>query len=381
MRPRLPPSSAPTPLFAHLARLVGACALFAVGLVGCGARGPETPATGEDPNAPVFYPAAPDTPRIQFLATYSREEDVTGGRTGFQRFVLGDQQEQALGIIKPYGVAISQGHLLVCDMAWRRVWELDVPGKIMGALGGGDGASELRKPVNVSVDADGTRYVVDVGVRRVLVYDNAGRFLRAFGDPEKFNPTSVAVGPDVLYVTDTTAGQISVHEKATGAEIARYASRGSNDGQLFLPTNVAIGPNGDLFVSDTGNFRVARFDRDGKFVRNYGSLGRAPGQFARPKGVAVDRAGRLYVVDTAFENVQLFDAEGRLLLFFGTPGAKRGAMNVPAAAVIDYENVGVFADRVAPGRTVEYLILVTSQYGPNKVNVYGFLKEPGAPAP
>jgi hypothetical protein len=42
---------------------------------------------------------------------------------------------------------------------------------------------------------------------------------------------------------------------------------------------------------------------------------------------------------------------------------------------IDYDNLSLFADRVAPGPQVEFLILVTSQLGLNKVNVFGFLKQ------
>jgi hypothetical protein len=45
-----------------------------------------------------------------------------------------------------------------------------------------------------------------------------------------------------------------------------------------------------------------------------------------------------------------------------------------AKAEIDYDNMGLFADRVAPGHELEYRILVTSQFGTNKVNAFVFLK-------
>jgi hypothetical protein len=47
--------------------------------------------------------------------------------------------------------------------------------------------------------------------------------------------------------------------------------------------------------------------------------------------------------------------------------------------VIDYDNVDLFADRVAPGYQLEYLVLVTNQFGANKVSVFGFIEaiEPG----
>jgi hypothetical protein len=76
----------------------------------------------------------------------------------------------------------------------------------------------------------------------------------------------------------------------------------------------------------------------------------------------------------------MFDGEGRLLMYFGQPGAStRGELDLPAAVKVDYDNVGLFQKYVAPGRQCEYLILVTSQFGPQKVNVYGFLKKSGAP--
>ena len=66
---------------------------------------------------------------------------------------------------------------------------------------------------------------------------------------------------------------------------------------------------------------------------------------------------------------------GQLLLVLGAAGGNPGDMYLPAKVAIDYDNVDLFADLVAPGYEVEYLILVTNQYGPNKVSVYGFLRQ------
>ena len=89
----------------------------------------------------------------------------------------------------------------------------------------------------------------------------------------------------------------------------------------------------------------------------------------------MDREYRLYAVDAAYSVVQIFNAEGQLLLILGGAGDGPGDMYLPAQVTIDYDNMELFADQVAPGYEVEYLILVTNQYGPNKINVYGFLKQ------
>jgi hypothetical protein len=45
---------------------------------------------------------------------------------------------------------------------------------------------------------------------------------------------------------------------------------------------------------------------------------------------------------------------------------------LPAAVKIDYDNVALFKRFAAPNFNVEYLILVTSQVAPNKIDVFGF---------
>ena len=121
---------------------------------------------------------------------------------------------------------------------------------------------------------------------------------------------------------------------------------------------------------------VQVYDLEGKYLRTIGRQGVAAGLFARPKGVAVDRQGLAYVVDAATQVVQIFDTEGRLLLFFGQAGAStQGEVILPAAVKVDYDNLSYFQKYVAPGYQCEYLILVTSQYGGQKVSVYGFLKK------
>jgi hypothetical protein len=141
---------------------------------------------------------------------------------------------------------------------------------------------------------------------------------------------------------------------------------------MLHPTNIAAGPDGNLYVVETTNFRVQCFSAEGKPLRTVGQVGTGFGRFARPKGIAIDRAGRMYVGDAAFENVQLFDASGRLLLFFGQPGDGAEGLNLPAGVTMDYDHVNTFRRFIDPRFDVEYLILVASQFGRNKIDVFGF---------
>jgi DNA-binding beta-propeller fold protein YncE len=311
-------------------------------------------------------------PRIQYLATYTSEKDVIGELSGFRKFILGEREYAELG--KPYGVTIHDGKLFICDTRSAGVVIFDLVARKTEVMGQGE-AAPLRKPVNIAVDDDGYRYVADTLHRRLMVYDRSNRYVRAIGDPKTWKPTDVTIAGDRLYVIDILNAQVVILDRKTGEELGRFASTGSGPEELFLPTNIEVDRQGNIYVSDTGNFRVLKFDPEGRLLRQFGELGTSLGHFARPKGIAVDHENRLYVVDSAFENVQIFDPKGDLLLYFGTSGSGPGAINIPAKVEIDYANVDVFADAVAPGYALEYLILVSSQFGQNKINVYGFLEK------
>jgi DNA-binding beta-propeller fold protein YncE len=291
--------------------------------------------------------------------------------SGFRRLIVGERK--ARGLNKPYGVAIHNGQILVCDTMAGIVAIFDLAAQTVATLGSGP-KGRLSKPVNIAVDEDGTRYVVDLELERVMVYDADNRYVRAIGDPEAWSPTDVSIIGKRLYVTDLKNGQIVLVEKTTGEELRRFGQIEAGKPGRFNPTNLAIGVDGSVYATDTLNTRVSKFDDQGQLLQTFGSLGRGLGQFVRPKGVAVDREDRVYVVDAASERVQIFNSDGELLLFFGGAGNRLGSLLLPAQVSIDYDNVDLFADRVAPGYKVEYLVIVTSQYGGNKVSVFGFLE-------
>ncbi len=348
--------------------MLAALLVFGTGLVILACAGSGEPKPEE--TVYVLVPPPPQQPRIQFLAAYSKDLDVLPPLSGFRRFIVGDREGREIG--KPYGVAIHEGQILVCDTKLAIVVVFDLKAQAVEILGEGPNG-QLGKPINVAVDEDGTRYVTDVKLNRIMVYDADNRYVRAIGDPETWFPTDVAIVGKRLYVTDKKNGQVVLIEKETGEELSRFSLEGGEEGALFFPTNLALGDDASIYVTETGLARILKFDSRGKLLRTYGSLGDRLGQFVRPKGVAVDREGRVYVADAASEHVQIFNSDGQLLLFFGGAGNHPGGLNLPADVAIDYDNVDLFADRVAPGYRIEYLILVTSQFGTNKVNVFGAL--------
>ncbi len=327
--------------------------------------------------ATVFYPPLPNPPRIQYLATFSGPNDITPSRSSWLDSIVGKENEDTESIKKPYGVAASAGRIYVADTRGGGYAVFDLQQRRFELVRGA-GGGKLPKPINISLDVDGNKYVTDTSREQVVVFDKNDHYLRAYGESGEFKPGDVAVIDDRVYVTDLKHQQVQVLDKTTGKLLFKFGAPGSKAGEFVFPTNLAVGPDRHLYITDTGNFRIQKFTLDGKYVRSYGEVGSGFGQFARPKGVALDRHGRLYVVDAAFQNIQVLSAEGRLLMFFGSSGDDPESMNLPTQVVIDYDNLPFFQSYADPRFKIEYVILVANQFGASKVNAYGFGRLDGA---
>jgi DNA-binding beta-propeller fold protein YncE len=330
------------------------------------------------PVGPVFYPPPPDAPRLQYLTTVKTADPWIQKKSSFAEFIVGTEETGSEGEIKsPYGVALHDGKLYVCDLGRFRVHVIDFAHNRYGVLGTSD---QVVKPVGITVTPDGTKYVCDAGRRGIAVFDAQDRFVRRLGKAEECGPIDVAIYEDELFVADSPGAEIEVWD-LQGKVKRTISGRGEGPHQLRRPAGVAIGPNGHLYVSDMELATVKEFDRTGKYVRSIGAPGDRPGFFARPKGVAVDPAGRIYVADTQWDKIQIFSPEGQLLLFFGESTHLPHGMITPTGVAIDATSVPAFAGNVDPEFTAEYLLVVTNQFGANKVVVHAFGHSQSGPPP
>jgi sugar lactone lactonase YvrE len=329
------------------------------------------------PPAPIFFPPPPVPPRIQFLTSLTGRNDIDE-QSAFNRFVVGERQD--VKVDKPYGVAVYDGKIYVCDTNLTVV-VFDLKHKTFEPMKGAVGPGTLRQPVNISIDADGTKYVADPVRGQIVVFDRNDDYVKAYGLPRAWRPVDAVPLEDRLYVADVANGLVRIFDKQSGEMVKTIGDQGDPSERLDRPTNLAFDRDGYLYVTDVGRFQVVKFDRDGHFKATFGALGDNLGHFARPKGIALDREGRLYAVDASFNNVQLFNSDGRLLMFFGEGGDKPGGLLLPAKVAIDYDNLPYFRQYVEPNFHVEYLIFVTSQFGGRRVNVLAFGKEQGTDYP
>lgn len=319
---------------------------------------------------PIFYPLAPDEPRIQFLASFSSSADFEGSESAFRKFIVGDEKSQK-PIVKPYGVAVYDHKIYICDTVNNTIDILDFSKRKFEYFNP-KGRLQLLEPINLAFDANGNMYIADSGLGEVLILDKEGNFLGSIAKKGELKPTGILVNGQNIYICDLKTHSVKALDLKTRQYLFSLPREGAGEeARLFSPTNIAADAEGNIYVSDTGAFRVQKYSPSGEFLRSIGAVGDALGQFARPKGIAVDRQGRIYCVDAAFENVQIFDQEGRLLLFFAGPQSP-ASLVLPAGIAIDYSLKDYFSGLVSPDFEVEYLVLVTSQYGDRKLSVFGF---------
>lgn len=322
-------------------------------------------------NLPV-YPSPPDQPRIQYLRSISSSSDISPA-TGFDQYLFGRSLlELEVGIEKPYGVAFRNGKVYICDTMLPGLVILDLQEKIMRTfrpLGRGI----LRKPINVVIDTNGDIYVTDTERQQVVVYSEDLDYKYALTS-KSWKPIDIAILGDSLLVTDYLDKNIEVWSKKSKKYIGEFPPNNvelPDSQRVFVPYAVTVNQNGHIYISDFGQFRIQEFDRRGNYIRSFGGIGTNIGNFARPKGIAVDQDSVLYVVDSAFENVQLFDSKGRLLMFFGGSYQGIGDMYLPAQVIVDNTGSQYFTDYVLPGYKLGEIIIVTNQYGPDKISFYG----------
>ncbi|MCE7972758.1 MAG: hypothetical protein DYG92_00305 [Leptolyngbya sp. PLA1] len=345
----------------------------AAAVSGCAGGGGATKAAarGETSGTYSFWPAFPAEPRVQFLRTFRGSVDMEDAKGGMlEAIVFGAETERQALINKPYGVAMRNGRVYVCDIRGDAVVVLDVAKKQTRLIGTG-GSQRLSQPVGVAVADDGELYVADNARGVVVVYDEKERYTRVVG-VQGMKPASLALHGARLYVADMTAQVIRVFDRKSGADLGQIGSVGDGDGQFRLPLGVATDPQGNVYVSDMMRCRVQKFSPEGVFLAGVGAVGDQPGCFVRPKHIAVDREGVVYVVDAAFQNVQMFDSELRLLMYFGAAGPFNGALDLPAGICVAEGDLSAFEGLAHPGFEPRRLVLVTNQFGPNKVQVYAF---------
>jgi sugar lactone lactonase YvrE len=328
--------------------------------------------TPEPETAPLFFPAPPAQPRVQFLTWASGADQVEPSRGSLEEFILGEEPLVLRLINKPYGVAARDGVVYVCDTKGLCVCRLDFAKQAYSTVGS-RGPGRLRKPINIVIDPLGYKFVADPVRKQVVVFGPDEQYVTALDVPEPCHPVDVAIHGEELYVLDNDETcQIVVLDRRSGEVLRTIGEPGGEPGQFKIPNSICVDAEGCLYVSDTHNWRIQKLTSTGEPVWVKGGPGYTLGQFGRPRGIRTGPDGIVYLVDGATEIVQMFDSEGQILMRFGGPGNTPGALGLPSSLAIDTTSLPYFEKYVHKDFNVDYLLFVASQYGGHLVSVYAF---------
>ncbi|MFT5700099.1 MAG: DNA-binding beta-propeller fold protein YncE [Desulforhopalus sp.] len=299
------------------------------------------------PLVELVWPTGEEIPRILYLGSIERPEDINLGPNLFQRFWGYLVGKNDVRLVAPYGLTVdAAGRIYIVDTFSQKIHLFDVAAGKFQVFPEGDGA--LSSPIDIVVDdSSGRIYVADSKDGIVKVFDTPDdKAPLTIGEGLLQRPTGLAINriTEELLVVDTKLFSVFCFDLKTHQLKKRFGEAGVQQGRFNHPTNISVTRDGTILITDALNFRIQIFSATGLFQGTFGSVGDSPGHFARPRGLASDSDGNIYVVDALFDNIQIFDNRGRLLMAFGSTGQKYGQFWLPAGIFIDRDDKIYVAD-------------------------------------
>src|SRR3989338_8697953 len=162
----------------------------------------------------LVWPSPPEPPTIRFLTRIPGPEEPSGRKAlfkGLGKVILAKPKEG--GMIRPLGVVANKGVLYVTDPGARALFIFDLERNSVQKITQAD-SDLLVSPIGIALHANRI-FVSDSYLRRILVYDRRGRFVKTFAELPLQRPTGLALEERSgrLYVTDTAAHQVRIYSQ------------------------------------------------------------------------------------------------------------------------------------------------------------------------
>ncbi len=171
----------------------------------------------------------------------------------------------------------------------------------------GIGNDNLLKLFSMKVDKNGFLYVnADFG--KILKYTVDGVFIEAW---YKDISREIAVDSNgYIYLND----YYSILKLAgNGNIIARWESRGAENGKFNEPVGIAVDDSGYVYVAEEGNNRVQKFTSDGQYVTKW--------EAGIVMAIATDKKDFVYTADGIGGYIKKFSLDGQFVKKWEVPGA------------------------------------------------------------
>jgi DNA-binding beta-propeller fold protein YncE len=171
----------------------------------------------------------------------------------------------------PRGVAVdNQGRVFITDTGNKRVVIFDSNGVELAAFGGaGLGVGQFDEPVGIDVDDAGRLYIADTWNKRIQIMIPDGDTLSYpnhitwdiegwYGDSLDNKPFLTIDDDYQVYVADPILGRVLVFNQH-GDFLYAWGGFGSGADEIGIVGGLAVDPLGGVWVSDARNNRLMRF--------------------------------------------------------------------------------------------------------------------------
>lgn len=161
----------------------------------------------------------------------------------------------------PSAVAVnSKGNIYVADTKNKKIKAFSADGMFLFSAGPQLGSITLASPVAVRCDESRNVYILDSVLKKVIVTDTMGKFLRAWDDSGSLqDPASLANdGKGFFYILDKGSFNIKIFD-GDGKFTAAFFAKGRGERELWTPQYLAF-RNDRVYISDTENARITAFD-------------------------------------------------------------------------------------------------------------------------
>lgn len=301
--------------------------LTATVLSGCSSK--------QSPRAKVYWPPPPSEPKMEWITTYSSEDNFPKSERQLMAEKLVGKQEFNY-FAKPSGVAsMGDGVVYVSDLDAGEIRVINFNSKTSTTY---SEKAPLALPAGLAMDRNGSLFVADTYLKHVLQFNPQREAVRVFGDGELERPTYIALDEarGRLYVSDVIKNEVLVFDLATGKKLFSFGGRGSAPGQLYVPQGIAIDKEGRIFVAEQLNTRVQVFDTEGRHVSMFGKRGDKIFNFEGPRGLAFDSQGNLFVAEARKSALLVFRPDGTPLTYLGgTTSTHLLGFTMPTTVYID----------------------------------------------
>lgn len=207
--------------------------------------------------------------------------------------------------------------------------------RFLYSIDGGASKQPFLAPLSIFVDKQRDElYVIDEGLRRIVIMSTDGAFLYEF----QYMDARIRKISQWLHVDPSGDMYLPQNEKLN---VLDY--RGFYKGDVDLSTvpesdrinmqSVTMDSEGRLYIGDNVGLRVVVLDRDKKFLFEFGKDGEK-NTFTNLQKINVDSEG-IYVLDPGLSFVYRFDREGNFISQFGKMSSLPGGFSMPVDLAVN----------------------------------------------